>query len=118
MFSDAGTRSLFADTVPDHLWERVNAADSVGYQVAWILGPSLAAILFSIGGAPVAFAGVAVAFGVATWAIRGLREASRSRTASTHILRSARSGLAYVWRNRTLRGLAASASVTNVASAS
>ena len=114
MFSDAGTRSLFADTVPKHLWERVNAVDSGGYQVAWILGPSLGAILFSIGGAPAAFAGVAVAFGSATLAIRRLREAPTSRTESTHILRSARTGLAYVLRNRTLRGLAASVSVTNI----
>ncbi len=114
MFSDAGTRSLFADTVPDHLWERVNAADSVGYQVAWIGGPPLAAILFSIWGAPVAFAGVAIAFGLATWAVRGLHDVSRSTADSTDILRSARSGLAYVWRNRTLRGLAASVSITNV----
>ncbi|MEO8273540.1 MAG: MFS transporter [Chloroflexota bacterium] len=114
MFSDAGTRSLFADIVPAHLWERVNAADSVGYQLAWILGPSLAAILFSIGGAPMAFGGIAVAMSLATWAIRRLREAPRATVELTGLLRSARIGIGYVLRNPTLRGLAASTSVTNV----
>jgi MFS family permease len=114
MFSDAGTRSLFADMVPGHLWERVNAADSIGYQVAWIAGPPLAAVLFSIWGAAAAFAGVAVAFGIAAIAIRGLRDRPRQGPESSHILRSARGGLLYVWRNRTLRGMSASVSVTNV----
>jgi MFS family permease len=114
MFSDAGTRSLFADSVPDHLWERVNAVDSTGYQLAWITGPSLAAVLFSVAGASVAFAGAAIAFSLATWAILGLREASRSSPESMPILRLARSGLEYVWRNPTLRGIAASVSVTNI----
>ena len=114
MFSDAGTRSLFADMVPDHLWERVNAADSVGYQLAWIAGPPLAAILFSIWGASVAFFGVSIAFGIAAVAIRGLHDTARPQAESTDLLRSARGGLAYVWRNRTLRGMAASVSITNI----
>ena len=114
MFSDAGMRSLFVDMVPNHLWERVNAADSSGYQVAWIAGPPLAAILFSIGGASVTFVGVAVAFGLATIALHGVRETSRPMPASIDIVRSARLGLGYVWRNHTLRGLAASVSLTNV----
>jgi len=114
MFSDAGMRSLFADIVPNHLWERVNAADSSGYQVAWIAGPPLAAILFSIGGASVTFLGVAVAFGLATLGLHRVRETSRPMPESIDIVRSARSGVGYVWRNSTLRGLAASVSVTNV----
>ncbi len=113
MFSDAGTRSLFADMVPDHLWERVNAADSIGYQLAWIAGPPIGAVLFSIGGAPLAFLGVAIVFGVAALAIRSLRD-RRTEAVSRGLLRSARTGLAYVWRNPTLRGLAASVSITNV----
>jgi MFS family permease len=114
MFSDAGTRSLFADMVPDHLWERVNAADSVGYQLAWIAGPPIAAVLFSIWGASIAFLGISIAFGIAAVAILGLREKARPQADSTDLLRSARSGLGYVWRNRTLRGMAASVSITNV----
>jgi MFS family permease len=114
MFSDAGTRSLFADLVPDHLFERVNAADSTGYQFAWILGPPLAAVLFSMGGAPVAFLGVSIVFGLAAFAIRRLHETPRPQLASMNLLRSARGGLGYVWRNRTLRGIAASISITNV----
>jgi MFS family permease len=115
MFSDAGTRSLFADMVPDHLFERVNATDSIGYQAAWIAGPAIAAILFSIGGAAVAFFGASLAFGVAALAIVGLPDPARQQPVATDILRSARAGLGYVWRNRTLRGIAMSVSVTNVA---
>ncbi len=114
MFSDAGTRSLFADVVPDHLFERVNAADSIGYQFAWIAGPPLAAVLFSFGGAAVAFLGVSIVFGSAAFAIRRIHEAPRPRPTSTNLLASARVGLNYVWRNRTLRAIAASVSITNV----
>jgi MFS family permease len=114
MFSDAGVRSLFMDTVPDHLWERVNAVDSTGYQVAWICGPSVAAILFSIGGAPITFVSIAVVFGLAIVSMRGVHETPRSTSEAVDILRLTRLGISYVLRNRALRGLAACVGVTNV----
>ena len=114
MFSDAGVRSLFTDTVPDHLWERVNAVDSTGYQIAWICGPSIAAILFSIAGAPMTFLSIAIVFGLAMVSMRGVHEAPRATTESVDVLRLARDGIRYVMRNAALRGLAACVGVTNV----
>src|SRR5438874_1538294 len=41
--SGTGLRSLIPLIVPSHLWERINAIDSIGYVIATIIGPPLAA---------------------------------------------------------------------------
>jgi len=114
LFSDAGFRSLLPDIAPTHLWERANAVDSSGYQVAMIAGPPIAATLFGLAGAQVTFASVAIAYGVSALLTIGLREPLSEPTPHTHILRSALIGLVYIWRNQTLRGMAISVSVTGI----
>lgn len=113
MFSDAGLRSLFARITPAHLWERVNAVDSTGYQLSFIIGPPVAATLFALVGGPATFIVVAVTYGIAALALYGLPEPAAQAVDSGRLLRQAWEGLHYVWRNQTLRGLASSASVTS-----
>lgn len=114
MFSDAGMRSLFPGMVPHHLWERVNAADSNGYLVAWILGPPLGAGLAGGFGGPLAFLVVAVAFASATAILLGVTEPARASGDATRLAGQAVEGLRYVWNNPTLRGLGISVAVTNI----
>jgi MFS family permease len=114
MFSDAGMRSLFPGMVPRDLWERVNAADSNGYLVAWILGPPLGAGLAGSFGGPVALLAVAVAFVLATVLLVGVTEPTRATAAGPGLAGQAVEGLRYVWSNPTLRGLGISVAVTNI----
>jgi len=115
LFSDAGFRSLFADLVPTHLLERVNAVDSSGYQIALIAGPPIAATLFAVAGASVTFVAIAVAYGVSALFTYGVGEPARGHLKQAHILRSALEGFGYVLGNPVLRGMAISVSVTGVA---
>lgn len=112
--STAGLRSLFPILVPKPLWERANAADSVGYVLATVIGPSLAGVLVAVWGAADALAFIAGVFVVAAVSMLGIPEAALARGATGSLLRSAAEGLAYTWRNRTLRGLGVSFSVWNI----
>jgi MFS family permease len=114
MFSDSGLRSLFPRLAPPHLWERVNAIDSLGYQTGMILGPPLAATIFAIAGAAPAFVVIAAVYGAAALSLVGAREPAGPPPEEHRILHSALAGLRYVWSNHTLRGLAASVSMTMV----
>jgi predicted MFS family arabinose efflux permease len=114
LFSDAGFRSLLPSLAPSNLLERVNALDSSGYQIAMIAGPPVAATLFGLFGAEATFMVVAVVYGASALFTIGLREPGRPPRERTHLLRSALDGTLYVWRNRTLRGMAISVSTTGV----
>ena len=46
--SGTGLRSAFPLIVPSHLWERVNALDSLGYVLATVVGPPIAAGLVAL----------------------------------------------------------------------
>ncbi len=115
LFSDAGFRSLFPDLVPEHLWERANAVDSSGYQVALIAGPPVAAVLFGLFGQAVAFSAIAITYAASALFTIGLRFPRRVSSEHEHLIRSALDGLGYVLHNPTLRALAVSVSVTGVA---
>lgn len=116
LFSDAGFRSLFASIVPSHLWERVNAVDSSGYQVASIAGPPLAAALFAFAGQAAVFAVIAIAYTISTLFSIGIHDPRIAVPGpAQHLVRSALGGLAYVARNPSLRGMAVSVSMTGVA---
>lgn len=114
MFSDVGLRSLFPSLVPNHLWERLNAADSNGYLVAWILGPPLAATLTATLGGEAAFLVVAALFVVALVALRGVGEPPSEPDSGAGLWRQAAEGLRYVWHNATLRGMGVSVATTNI----
>jgi MFS family permease len=105
ILSHVGLRSLFPILVPEPLWERVNAVDSNGYVVATILGPPIAALLVALLGGPLALVIIGLAFGVAAAVLVGVPDPPSPTASTGRILADAWAGVAYTWRNRTLRGL-------------
>ena len=72
--STAGLRSLFPVLVPKPLWERVNAADSVGYVLATVVGPPLAGVIVQVWGPAPALAFIGAVFVAAAVVMAGLPE--------------------------------------------
>jgi MFS family permease len=114
--SATGLRSLFPLIIPSHLWERVNAIDSMGFVVATILGPPLGAGLVALWGGPIALIAIGVAFGIAAVVIAGSPEPASQMATRGPLLVEAKQGLIYTWRNPTLRALGFSISMVNLAS--
>jgi len=112
--SATGLRSIFPLLVPPQLWERVNALDSNGYIVASILGPPIAAGMVAVVGAPATLIVIGFIFGAAALALVGAPDPRPATLASGSILRDAKIGLQYTWRNRTLRGLGIAVSVLSL----
>lgn len=113
--SSTGLRSIFPVIVPYALWERVNAVDSMGFVIATIIGPPLAAGLVEFVGGPVTFIIIGVSYGVAGIIISRAPEPLTAPATTGRLLADAWAGLAYTWRNATLRGLGFSVSVLNLA---
>ncbi len=116
--SSAGARTLFPMLVPRPLWDRANAVDSAGYVVAAVIGAPLAAVIAGLIGRPAALGATAAVFVAAALSLLGIAPLPlpKSEPRSQSVVRDAWAGLAYVARNATLRGLAISLSVSNVAS--
>jgi MFS family permease len=113
--SSTGLRSVLPLIVPVHLWERVNAIDSIGYVAATVVGPPLAGVLFSLWGGPATFIVIGLGFGLAAVVIARTPDPLIKTAAPGRLLHDAWRGLVYTWRNPTLRGLGFSLSVLNLA---
>jgi MFS family permease len=113
--SATGLRSLFPIIVPNHLWERVNAIDSNGYVIAFVIGPPLAAGMVALWGGPVALIVIGLSFGVAALVMARVPDPPTDAASTGRLLLDAWQGLLYTWRNSTLRGLGFSISVLNLA---
>jgi predicted MFS family arabinose efflux permease len=113
--SGSGLRSLFPLLVPEPLWERVNAVDSNGWVLATVVGAPFGAVAAQLLGFEAALAIIAAAYVLATLVIFGAPD-PRTEVASTgSLLLDSWQGLVYTWHNRTLRSLAVSLSVMNLA---
>jgi len=106
--SMTGLRTLFPLIVPTHLWERANAVDSNAFVTATMIGPIVAAGAIAFLGPAPAMIALGIPYGLAVLALRGVRAPVTAPDVQGPILRSAWAGIAYVWRNATLRGLAIS----------
>ena len=115
ILSHVGLRSLFPILVPEHLWERVNAVDSNGYVVATIIGPPIAATLVALVGGATALLAIGVAFGIAAFVLFGVPDPPSPIVSTGRIVADAWAGVAYTWRNRTLRGLGFAITFGNLA---
>jgi predicted MFS family arabinose efflux permease len=114
--SNAGARSLFPMLVPRPMWERANALDSSGHVIANLLAAPLAGVLVGFVGGEWALAATGIAFVAAAVVMLRLPEPSGGPRAEGSVMRNAWRGLAYVLRNRSLRGLALTLSVLNIGS--
>jgi predicted MFS family arabinose efflux permease len=114
--SSAGARSLFPILVPRHLWERANGLDSSGHVFALLVGAPLGGALVGLIGGEWALASAALIFVAAAVVMVRLPDPSTATETHAPIFRNAWSGLRYVARNPTLRGLALTLSTLNVGS--
>ncbi|HYA00503.1 MAG TPA: MFS transporter [Candidatus Binatia bacterium] len=116
--SSAGTRTLFPVLVPPALWDRANAVDSAGYVIAAVTGAPLAAVVAGLVGRPAALLATALVFLAAAASLVGVGRLTPLRPGGSlrEVPGQAWAGLVYVARNPTLRGLAVSLSVINLAS--
>ena len=114
--SSTGLRSLFPLLVPAHLWERINAVDSMGYVVATVVGPPLAGALVGLWGGPAALVAIAGTFALAALVLVGIPDPETDVASSGRLLLDAWQGLVYTWRNPTLRALGFSVSAVNLSS--
>ena len=112
--SGTGLRSLFPLIVPNHLWERVNALDSLGYVLATVVGPPIAAGLVALSGGPVALIVIGLSFGLSAIVISGAPDPPAASTVPKPLLIEAWEGVAYAWRNPTIRALGFSISIVNI----
>ena len=112
--SNTGLRSLFPIVAPRELWERANALDSSGYLVASLVGAPLAGGLVGFLGPEWALACTGGLFAMSALVIFGLHDPSSKISSGRSILGDAWSGLVYVARNASLRGLAITLSTFNV----
>ncbi|GAC1656545.1 MAG: MFS transporter [Candidatus Dormibacteraceae bacterium] len=112
---NTGLRTLYPILVPRHLWERMNAVDSNGYVLASIVGPPAAGIIVGALGGEAAIIATGLIIGVGAVAMLGVRDPETNTATSGSLLRDTWLGLVYVLQNATLRGLAASISVANLA---
>jgi MFS family permease len=113
--SNVGLRTLYPILVPRRLWERMNAVDSNGYVVAQIIGPPLAGVIVGLAGGEAAIITTGVVLGAGALVMIGITDPETNTSSTGNLLRDALDGLRYVLRNATLRGLAASISIANLA---
>ena len=113
--SSSGLRSLFPLVVPEQLWERVNAVDSNGWLLATLVGAPFGALSAQILGFEAALSIIAAAYLVSAVRMIGAPDPRIAVASSGHLMRDAWDGLVYTWNNRTLRALAMSLSLTNMA---
>jgi MFS family permease len=114
--SNSGLRTLFPIIVPRHLWTRVNAVDSNTYVVSQLIGPPVAGAAVQILGPIVGLVLVGSVYLFAALATLGITEPTVGHGTSGRLMTDARAGVAYVWRSRTLRGLAISMSTLRIGS--
>ncbi|HKW69781.1 MAG TPA: MFS transporter [Candidatus Dormibacteraeota bacterium] len=103
--SAAGVRSMFPTVVPGQLWERANAIDNSSHVLSHVVGAPLAGVLVGFAGPEWALAVTASLFACAGLAMLRVHDPSVKRR-EAGVLTEAWSGLTYVFRNRTLVGLA------------
>lgn len=101
----AGLRSMYPSIVPGHLWERANALDSSSDVLATVVGAPLGGFLVAYAGGEWTLAVGAAMFSLAGLAMVRVPDPSVKQPGGG-ILTEARSGLTYVFRNRSLVGLA------------
>jgi MFS family permease len=113
--SAAGVRTLLPRLVPTGALDRVNALDTAIFAVADVGGPALAGVIIGVVGPVPAFATIAVTYAVAAACILRVRGIWHPTAAEGSLVRQALAGFGAVLRQPTLRGLAVSYGLYQVA---
>jgi MFS family permease len=112
--SNSGARSLLPLIVPKHLWDRVNALDSIAYALTSAAGPALAGALTALAGPRLALLVTSGIFLLAALLIMPFPEPVLA-SAARSVFSEAWAGLTYVVvHNAALRGIALTASLLNL----
>jgi MFS family permease len=113
--SFSGLRGALPLLLPRSQWDRVNGIDGVTGDIALMLGPALAGALVGFSDARVALVVLAAVWLAAAVAVLGV-DIPRPARSGRSVLHDARTGLLYLIRHRTLRGIGLSVSVLNMGS--
>lgn len=114
--SSTGGRSLFPLLAPPAMWERANALDSSGQVIASLVAPPVAGALVAFAGGAWALVAVGVVFLAGAAVMLHLPDPASKVLGERSLLADAWSGLQYVVRNPTLRGIALTLSTMNLGS--
>jgi predicted MFS family arabinose efflux permease len=116
--SSGGIRTLFPRYVPESAYDKANALDLSTFSVIDVVAPLASGVLFALVGPNPTMLCVAGAYALAALSLALLRDGSPPAPApgEPRLLRSAAEGIRYLFRNATLRGLAVSYSLYQVAS--
>jgi MFS family permease len=112
--SRAGVRTLLPGLVPSEALDRANALDTSIYAATDVLGPGVTGLLVGFLGSSPAFIAIALAYAGAAFFISLVRRLPGAAPAGS-LLGQALEGIAVVVRQATLRGLAISYSLYQVA---
>ena len=112
--SNSGLRSLFPILVPRHLWQRVNVVDSNSFVIAQLIGPPIAGVLISIWGGDLGLALIGLMFAVAAIITLGIPDPPVVASSTGRLFLDSWLGIAYTFRNATLRGLAIAFSTSKI----
>lgn len=112
--STTGGRTLFPMLVPKPLWERANAFDSQGYVVATLIGPPVAGLLVGAFGGAWALIGCTAVVAGGALAMSRVPE-PEAEPAAGGLLENAVAGIRHVFWSPSLRGIAATVTLWNIA---
>jgi MFS family permease len=101
--SQAGTRALIPAVVPENLWDRANALDSITVELSYVAGPPAAGACFALAGPAATLAATAATFCVAGLPLTGL---ATPRRPTAQRVPAPWSGIRYVLAEPALRGSA------------
>jgi MFS family permease len=114
ILSITGTRSLFPLMVPRPLWDRANGIDTSTYSLTAVVGPAAAGLVVAQFGPETGLLLIAAVVGMAAISLIGVREPVARVTSQSSLARDSWAALAYVVRNRSLRGLALTLFLSNL----
>ena len=113
--SAAGVRTLLPRLVPRHALDRANGLDTAIGAIAEVCGPALAGLLVGFAGPRTALATIAATYAAAAVCVLAIRSTPRSPSSAGSLLRESVQGLHAVIGQPTLRGLAISYGLYQVA---
>jgi MFS family permease len=106
ILSITGARSLFPLMLPNGLWDRANGLDTSIYSLVSVIGPAIAGLVVARFNPEAGLLLIAATAAIAAVCLIGVGEPVERVAPTRSLVQDAWSGLTYVVRHRSLRGLA------------